>query len=822
MIDLFNLLTRKVYNHETELQRDYLSTIEHQLNLEFVNKFNTDGYTINGPVRFLCEFKRANKGWNLSNKEHLSRCLIQALVYICVLEKEEGFIPEYIFIATERKYCFFESKEISKFRNVLINETDASSAWKRHPDLIKILKNITINVLDVKKDIQDIILSLFHVNKGTHVSIKIEKVEIVKKLFFDFESRNIITDSLTTHEMANIFIGILIGIFKPLEGDNLLSTTIKRKPQVTIDREKYDNFISLSEKVTDPELINEIVSNKSELIDQLTRRYEGEFFTPQDLVDLGNNYIRNYFGSHWRDRNVIHEPTWGLGQLTRGRKFKYLFCSTLNQEDIDFAEKLQYNLESIDKFQYDWLKDDCNIATLKYSRKLPISYLKLVKKLPLIILSNFPYGSSGTGKKDGTGKDNICSKTEIHKIMKKDKISFDKAMSNLYTQCLYRCLLHKRMLKKDDFYIACYCPFHFLTGPGFKNFRKEFFSEFTLESGFIIPAKVFKSLKSDFPILFAIFSSRKSSENKEILLDEYDEELRFKKSFQVEPVVKPLKEWIESKDIYFAQKRKVPIMSSYKTVGKRYRKEYIDKPEKWPIDVFSLLVFDSNNIETSRNSVYIINTDIRSGLGKIKINNLNFYKCMAAFTARKSAANLLYSTKNAKKEFSFPDENYPLFENFVFDSVIYSLFNSSSHQASLEGIISCGDVWDIENELFWMSRNSIINLSRKFGNVEIYKHAKRSGERFVYKEINKFKDKLSNDAKELLNYSEILVRDSFHKRDDLMKKDKKLNINRWDAGWKQIKELLNFCEINIDDFNSLYYKFEQRLLDEILKIGFLK
>ena len=261
-------------------------------------------------------------------------------------------------------------------------------------------------------------------------------------------------------------------------------------------------------------------------------------------------------------------------------------------------------------------------------------------------------------------------------------------------------------------------------------------------------------------------------------------------------------------------------MASYINVGKRTRKEYVDEPVKWPSDVFSLLVFDSNNIEKSRKSVYIINCGIRSGLGRIKINKANLYKCMAAFTARKCGL-LLYSTETAKKEFSIPDQNNPLINQFMMDSLVYSIFNEGSHQASLKNIFSCGKQWSIENELFWLSKSFIESLSRKFGNRDVYKHVNSSNERILYQELTNSSISLSKDALNLLHLSEDLIKTTFYARDNLNKLRPKLNINRWDCGWKQIKSLIEFCKADISDFNSVYKDFENTMLQNSIDLGFI-
>ena len=77
---------------------------------------------------------------------------------------------------------------------------------------------------------------------------------------------------------------------------------------------------------------------------------------------------------------------------------------------------------------------------------------------------------------------------------------------------------------------------------------------------------------------------------------------------------------------------------------------------------------------------------------------------------------------NDKDEYLAPNENHEKFNEFVNDSVIYSLFHSSSNQSSLRQVEYKGKKWDIKNEFFWMSKNDIINLANEYG-LEVYQDA---------------------------------------------------------------------------------------------------
>ena len=97
----------------------------------------------------------------------------------------------------------------------------------------------------------------------------------------------------------------------------------------------------------------ELVSIIDRLIEDETRKRNGEFFTPTIWVDEAHSMIGEEFGSDWREKYVVWDCAWGTGNLTRNYKFKKLFCSTLHKSDIDTANQMGINPEAV-KFQYDF------------------------------------------------------------------------------------------------------------------------------------------------------------------------------------------------------------------------------------------------------------------------------------------------------------------------------------------------------------------------------------------------------------------------------------------------------------------------------------
>src|SRR5690606_4922157 len=114
------------------------------------------------------------------------------------------------------------------------------------------------------------------------------------------------------------------------------------------------------------------------------------------------------------------------------------------------------------------------------------------------------------------------------------------------------------------------------------------------------------------------------------------------------------------------------------------------------------------------------------GVGIVKGN---FKHSIMAFAARKL---VVVNWLNNKDEYFAPNENHPEFDQFYYDSIVYSLFNNSSQQSSLRQIDYKGKKWDIKNEFFWMSREKILELAEEYSFDELYQDSKFDKDRYVH------------------------------------------------------------------------------------------
>ena len=196
----------------------------------------------------------------------------------------------------------------------------------------------------------------------------------------------------------------------------------------------------------------------------------------------------------------------------------------------------------------------------------------------------------------------------------------------------------------------------------------------------------------------------------------------------------------------------------------------------------------------------------------------NFIKCTALFAARRL---IIENWTNWTDEYLAPDESNPNYEEYVNDSVVFSLFESKSNQSSLRNIEYKDKSWEIKNEFFWMSRDEIMNLADENDNEECYEDAVTSQDRFVYKYLQNIT--LSPEAQEVLDMANNLVRISFNFREQFNSDYPEYQINNWDCGYYQLKKLWSdYMPDEFRDFRLKYNKLADKMRPMVYELGFLK
>jgi hypothetical protein len=191
---------------------------------------------------------------------------------------------------------------------------------------------------------------------------------------------------------------------------------------------------------------------------------------------------------------------------------------------------------------------------------------------------------------------------------------------------------------------------------------------------------------------------------------------------------------------------------------------------------------------------------------------------MPSFASRKLVSDNWYNDKDI---FLAPNDQHEHYNEFVNDSIIYSLFHSASNQSSLRQIDYKNKKWDIKNEFFFMSKNDIMQMSEENNFDFTYNDAKVSNERYVYTKLQGIE--LSKEAKDVLDKAIDLTKKSFKYRELFNDEHPEYQIMNWDCGWYQIKGMLKeYMPNELKEFTELYKKLADKMRPMVYELGFLK
>jgi hypothetical protein len=485
-----NQLYKSVVEKDVENSyRQFLSTSISDM--IFTSPYQCDGFGVSEKhkIRILCEFKKDS---DFRKKIDRVQALCQVVVYIKKFTIDAIKLPNVVLIGDRNEWFVLHVNEIFNYLNLDIDWKIApSDAYKNQVLFNALMEDDKINpfVFDVT-EINQVVDKIKDLAKNVTRLIPITPQNITE-VFLYFEKNVVGKNKLTTNELANLFVQILIN-----PDDNYLHPVKKRKTIVTKSfnevpvktRDSFSSFFSHFANEYSPTQKEDLTAVVDRLIQDVTRRKQGEFFTPTIWVDKAHEYIASVYGDDWKEKYVIWDPAWGTGNLTRDYKFKELYVSTLNYSDIQTADQMGYNMGAT-KFQYDFLNDDYDF--------LPKGLRGVIESgKEIIALMNPPYKFSG----NGTGKGGAFELQNVTQKEMKDK-NFGKSANQLYLQFLYR------LSNMGKIHLLFFSNPTFLTGSGYSVFRGFFLNKYEFKKGFMMNAKEFEGTK-EWGLTFSIFNKK--------------------------------------------------------------------------------------------------------------------------------------------------------------------------------------------------------------------------------------------------------------------------------------------------------------------------
>lgn len=757
-------------------------------------------------LRLLIEYKFDK---NFENHLDRAKVILQSIFYIKQFEMNGKELPNVILIADKNECFVLHTNLIIKYLDYDLDWSVApSNAHDKHIDTcIEIsqdenLCNLFVYSVDENfsfKDVADKIKDLAD-NVKRYVHITEENIITI----FDTFTKKVISkkNEISPNDMVGLFVGIISDNANFYPHPKKKNTLVSPYGEIKIKGDGYNAFLDTFSREYTPIEKRKFTEISDRLIEDTNRRNKGEFYTPKLFVDYAHKMIEQYLGADWKEKFVVWDNCCGTKNLTKDYNFNELYCSTLEMAELEMSSKYNANAYS---FQFDFLNDSLDIIPMGLRNALE-------QNKPIVFLINPPYATAGN--RNETSKEGVAN-TKINEQMLNDKIGA--CSQNLYAQFLYRILMIKNEYNLSNLHIALFSPTLYLCGDSWKEFRNVFLNNFNYNNGCVFKASHFADCADTWGISFTFWTNGMSINKNDFihtLIDVEDNhiiEVGTKSIYNLDGLMSA-KEWA---------KRDIKGLKTYDVINLKSGISVRDLNTRGRLFDNALGYFynDSGVVEKNTTSVALFTSAFGNGNGH-GLSSVNFEKCTTLFTARKLVEN---SWVNSKDSYIAPNTEHSSWNTFVADSVVYSLFNTSSNQSSLRQIEYKGSKWDIKNEFFFMSKEQMLELASENNNDDMYNDCSVSEERFVYKWLEEHKEELSPLARHILDTAIELVTHSMKYRPFFNEDNEEYQIHNWDCGWYQIKAMLKvFMPNELKHFNELYKSFAEQLRPMVYELGFLK
>lgn len=298
-----------------------------------------------------------------------------------------------------------------------------------------------------------------------------------------------------------------------------------KKAEFTDDQKAHNQFWNRYDRPPKREYWDYIVDRRDLLVPQDVRETKGSFYTPSIWVTLSQQYLAQEFGENWQAEYYIWDCAAGTGNLLANLTDKYrVWASTLDPQDVDVMHdrikrmndassngKDGANLLDDHVFQFDFLNDSFD--------KLPKRLYEIIndeeKRHKLIIYINPPYAEASNKRTlSGSGKNRAGLSDTYVNI--KYKAVLRKAVNELYAHFLIR--IYKEI---PGAYIANFSSLKLVQASNFREFRDSFRAKIC--KSFVVPAKTFDNVRSEFPIGFYIWNTKENDNTfEQAIADIYD------------------------------------------------------------------------------------------------------------------------------------------------------------------------------------------------------------------------------------------------------------------------------------------------------------
>lgn len=276
------------------------------------------------------------------------------------------------------------------------------------------------------------------------------------------------------------------------------------RDKIYIDKRDYEKFINnvVIGKYTDEE-VRQLVSVSDKLQDIANRRAEGCYYTELNWVNEAHKMVEKELGTNWKEKYVVWDCASGKGNLTTGKTFKELYCSTLKEEDLKYVENGV-------KFQLDFLNED-----IEKSYKIPPKIFQALNEdKPIVFFINPPY-KADNGVVEIEGIRYPTPTTVVGNQMKQEGLGV--SANQLYTQFLMQIINIKKRYNLSNVHINIFSPTIYMVGERYCKFRELFLSEFDFRAGMVFSANNFNGVYGKWDVSFSIWGIGECKNKNEFL-----------------------------------------------------------------------------------------------------------------------------------------------------------------------------------------------------------------------------------------------------------------------------------------------------------------
>ena len=884
-----NDVEKAVESATTQMLRSGLAALYPDSTVEITYPHGTDGLiTVKAPegslfsagetgeIAVLLEAKKQMQFSQSRGASDRAKVVAQAIYYLKRFQAAGELIPQVVVISDQDEIFYI----LSKFLTGYLDEDHdwslaPSMAGERNFTLYQELlsdNNLNVYVEDINRRTFDVQNFLQRVNEGATQAGSVRKIKVdahsLEKAWQEYQHRafgGIIEDALL---QVSVFVKFLLGdrniYLHPTEKNTIVMEHVDHKGRTQWKKfpmkgsqffstmaheqffEKYDRAeYTWGEK----KAITEIADT---LIEEVKRRYHGDYWTPAIWVDEAHALITEQLGDDWREKYVVWDPAAGSKNLTRDYRFKELYSSTLHQEELAIAE--EYNEEGT-AFQYDFLNDDIALhdagrglfskrpgemsdvekqAFLEEQRgkwKLPDGLIEaLVYNKPIVFLMNPPYGSNGN-RGEGERKPGIAL-TKTNKLMVQDGFA-GHAAQELYTQFIYRCQQLALVFGyAEKFNVFLFAANTYLTSPQFARFGANLRAHYKHMGGFMLNAGEFKGTSSSWGINFTGWSLYRQGTEAMIPFSIRESTI----GENGDPIVKEIATWnaiaVEKANtistLIPSSQGDTLSKGSYPTTKNGFSTTKGQARGAMTHNAFGYFHNLGNTVHFSEKYIGFYSICFNHGDG-IPVDEDNFLASTTVFSVRKAIYDRIAGEKllwvRGKDNFPAPSQEFQDSDEwipFMDDCLVYSLFASGSNQTSLRdyeyGVEADGITpkkWRINNEFYWESREFIRELAIENKMPAIEKDLATDSERYVYSYLKPKREsgELSFEAETLLSKATEILTASFKYRGAFYAEAPLYNTLSWDMGWLQVQRMcvgrdaLSFAKAD-DELQGLYAEFK--------------